>query len=614
MAADLAELDTSGARPLNTHQGRKSELPALGEAGPKESLWLFRGCVIFWIVGAYYRFWELGQQPLIGDEMHAFKSATLGTLQSIVVESGFPDVAIPISLWQYALLNTIGLSEWGMRMPMLLSGLAFLPLLTWFVRRYIGPWESWIATGVACLSPLLIHHSRFARPYMPLVLLSLLTTAFWLRYVAGRRPAVAPAVVLMALSFALSPVSVPALGGLTLACVALRARRDKEAGKPTFMHRIWSRKGRLWVGGGVAGIGLLTFSFSQVREIVTLLPEFLRDTQEGGRPVDWALVGKGLSGVGEVRFLIWIGATSLLGGVACWWRSRSLAVVTWSMTLCQLLAIVLLVPWGEKSESIGRYCMLFLPGIFIWLALGLVMQANLLVFLLVRAVPAPAIRATALGAALLGLTWLGPLGGTFRPHNSFTALMASSLDPPAPYGDEDTPGWPPFYNLLTTMPDDVVVMESPCISNNRKSLSPYGSYQLTHRKRVILLNRRAPFRNLDVQMEATWTFDRGPGEVRDMGDATILIVHTDFEGERRRMHGLLAAKIGAAQARGEPRTIRPRPRTMKTDGTLDERAVEILGFCAKDETLSEVYSDEWIRVFSRDEDVIAAIALWQASE
>ena len=69
-----------------------------------------------------------------------------------------------------------------------------------------------------------------------------------------------------------------------------------------------------------AGIALLAFSFRQVQEIVTLLPEFLRDTQEGGRPVDWALVAKGLSGVREVEFLIWLGATSLLGGVACWRR------------------------------------------------------------------------------------------------------------------------------------------------------------------------------------------------------------------------------------------------------------------------------------------------------
>lgn len=614
VAADPAEQDVSGATPLNTHQERKSKLPSLGEVGPSETAWLFRGCVIFWVVGAYYRFWELGEQPLIGDEMHAFKSATLGTLKSITLESGFPDVAIPISLWQYALLNTIGLSEWGMRMPMLLSGLAFLPLLTWFVRRHIGAWESFAATGVACLSPLLIHHSRFARPYMPLVLLSLLITVCGMRYVAGRRHAVAPAVVLMGLSFAMSPVSVPAFGGLTLACVALRWRRDKEEGKPTFLHRIWSRDSRLLVGASVACVALLAFSFRQVQEIVTLLPEFLRDTQEGGRPVDWALVGKGLSGVREVEFLIWLGATSLLGGLACWWRSRSFAVVAWSMTLCQLLTIVLLVPWGDKPESIGRYCMMFLPSLLVWLALGLAMQADLLVLLLARVVPAPAIRATALGAAVLGLTWLGPLLGTFRSHNSFTALMSSNLDPPMPYGNEDTPGWPRFYNLLTAMPDDVVVMESPCVSNNRKSLSPYASYQLTHRKRVLLLNRRLPFRTPGVQMASTLSLDEDKGEEKGLGAATMLIVHTDFEGERLRMHKLLAAQIGDAQSRGGTRTIRPKPRTMKTDGILDERAEVILSLCAEDETLREIYSDEWIRVFSRDEEIIAAVEAWQASE
>lgn len=614
MAADFAELDASGTTPLNTHQERKSKLHSLGEVGPSESAWLFRGCVIFWVVGAYYRFWELGEQPLIGDEMHAFKSATMGTLKSIILESGFPDVAIPISLWQYALLNTIGLSEWGMRMPMLLSGLAFLPLLTWFVRRHIGAWESLAATGVACVSPLLIHHSRFARPYMPLVLLSLLITVCGMRYVAGRRWAVAPAVVLMGLSFALSPVSVPALGGLTLACVALRWRRDKEEGKPTILHRIWSRNGRLLVGASVAGIALLAFSFRQVQEIVTLLPEFLRDTQEGGRPVDWALVAKGLSGVREVEFLIWLGATSLLGGVACWRRSRSFAVVAWSMTLCQLLTIALLVPWGEKSESIGRYCMMFLPSLLGWLALGLAMQADLLVFLLARVVPAPAIRATALGAAIFGLTWLGPLLETFRPHNSFTALMSSKPHAPAPYGDEDKPGWPRFYDLLTEMPDDVVVMESPCISNNRKSLSPYASYQMIHGKRVILLNRRAPFRNPLVRMKSTLSLNEGWGEGKDMGAATILIVHTDFEGERLRMHHLLAAQLGNPETSSDPRMIRRKPRTMKTDRILDERAEVLLNLCAGDETLKEIYSDEWIRVLSRDEEIIAAVEAWQASE
>jgi hypothetical protein len=164
------------------------------------------------------------------------------------------------------------------------------------------------------------------------------------------------------------------------------------------------------------------------------------------------------------------------------------------------------------------------------------------------------------------------------------------------------------------MPDDVVVMESPCISNNRKSLSPYASYQMIHGKRVILLNRRAPFRNPFVRMTSTLSFNEERGERKDMGAATILIVHTDFEGERLRMHNLLAAQLGTPDASGDKRKIRPKPRTMKTDRILDERAEVLLDLCASDETLKEIYSDEWIRVLSRDDEIIAAVEAWQASE
>jgi hypothetical protein len=51
----------------------------------------------------------------LGDEAHALKSAAseASTLTTILAEKGFPDVSIPLALWDYLLLNTVGLSEWG---------------------------------------------------------------------------------------------------------------------------------------------------------------------------------------------------------------------------------------------------------------------------------------------------------------------------------------------------------------------------------------------------------------------------------------------------------------------------------------------------------------------
>jgi hypothetical protein len=280
------------------------------------------------------------------------------------------------------------------------------------------------------------------------------------------------------------------------------------------------------------------------------------------------------------------------------------------MTVVQVLAIITLVPWGDRTFGLARYCMVLLPGLLAWTAAGLDALAGLIRSQWARGISGDRVRLVFTSVALILLYVQGPLPGTFRTHNSFTNFWPTEVDLPPPYGSEERPAWPRFYNALIDFPGDFAILEAPTVSTNRTSIMPYASYQRVHGRRVLLMNRRGPFRHPNVKLQSTVTGSR-KGEV-PLGDASILVLHKDFEGEREYMHRLRIAQPLEDNQRGvERRQALANPRIMLADSQLLERTAVILEYCLQDETLETIYEDRWVRVFSRDPDVLAAGAAWK---
>ncbi|MEO2162903.1 MAG: glycosyltransferase family 39 protein [bacterium] len=580
---------------------------------PKAATWgvLAWGSLAFAFLGIWFRLWELGQQPILGDEMHALKSAAAktATLGTILAEKGFPDVSIPLALWDYLLLNTVGLSEWGIRLPMLASGILFLLLLHRLVHRQLGQGCAFTATALASLSPILILFSRFARPYMPVTLLSLLALHFWLRHIEGKRLAWGGAVLATTLGAALTPICLPALGSLAVTALALRYFQKRNVGKSrdTGETSRESLRGTL-VLLAIAGV-IATLTLRQTWQLGTTVLGLAQSVRERGQATHWPAVGMHLIGTSHRWMVFAVAGLAIIGAIRTWLRARPLAWVLTVMIVVQTLAIITLVQWGDRTFSIARYCMVLLPGLLTWTAVGMSAIAGLIGSQLVRGVSRDRVQLGFTSVALLLLLFMGPLPGIFRSHNSFTNFWPTTVKLPASYGSEKRPAWPFFYNALINFPGDLAIMEAPSVSTNKTSIMPYASYQRLHGRRVLLMNRRGPFRHVNMELESTIASDR-KGEL-SLGDASLLVLHKDFVGERDYMH-----RIRIAQPLNDPRGMEMRqasdkPRTMVADSQLSERAAVILDYCLQDETLQTIYEDRWVRVFSRDPAVLAAGAAWK---
>ena len=591
-----------------TEQDPTEEAAQNAEAGTWGSLaW---STLAFVLLGIWFRVWELGQQPVLGDEMHALKSAAGegATLGTILAERGFPDVSIPLGLWNYLLLNTVGLSEWGMRLPMLVSGILFLLLLPLLIQRQLGAQCAIIATGLAALSPVLIVFSRFARPYMPVTLLSLLALHFWLRHIEGKRLAWCGALLATTLGAALTPVCLPALGSLAVTALALRfvqkRRDDKSEGADKTSKRSLS------VNLILVAITLVvaTLTLSQTWQLGRISRGLAQSVEERGRATDWDLVGMLLIGTTHGWVALAVAGLALIGAILTWRRARPLAWVLTVMIVAQIFAITTFVQWGDRNFSIARYCMVLLPGLLIWTAVGLNAIAERIGSQLVREVSRGRVQLGFASVALLLLLVTGPLPQLFRTHNSFTNFWPTGVDLPAVYGSEGRPAWPRFYNALMDFPGDVAIMEAPTVSTNRTSVMPYASYQRSHGRRVLLMNGRGPFRHTNMKLQSTIACRR-KGEIF-LGDAALLVLHKDFEGEREYMYQIRIAQLLADQRGVETRQASADPRTMTADSELRKRSAAILEYCLQDETLQTIYEDKWVRVFSRDPDVLAADEAW----
>ena len=594
---------------LSMIEQKPTEEPAQSSEAATWGSWAW-STLPFVLLGIWFRVWDLGQQPVLGDEMHALKSAASesATLTTILAEKGFPDVSIPLALWDYLLLNTVGLSEWGLRFPMLASGIIFILLLHRLVHQQLGQRCAFAATALASISPILVLSSRFARPYMPATLLSLLALHFWLRHIEGKRLAWCGALLATTLAAALTPVCLPALGSLAVTALALRfvqkRRDDKSEGTGKAPKRSLSVNLILLAITGVVA----TLALNQTWQLGRIALPLAQTVEERGKATDWDLVGMLLIGTTHGWVALAVAGLALIGAILTWRRARTLAWVLTVIIVAQIFAITTFVQWGDRNFSIARYCMVLLPGLLIWTAVGLNAIAERIGSQLVRGVSRGRIQLGFTSVALLLLLFTGPLPQLFRTHNSFTNFWPTGVDLPAVYGSEGRPAWPRFYNALMDFPGDVAIMEAPTVSTNRTSVMPYASYQRSHGRRVLLMNGRGPFRHMNMKLQSTIACRR-KGEIF-LGDASLLVLHKDFEGEREYMYEIRIAQLLDNQRGVETRQASADPRTMAADSELRKRSAAILGYCLQDETLQTIYEDKWVRVFSRDPDVLAADEAW----
>jgi len=559
-------------------------------------LWALGGA---WLAGAYLRLWQLSQQIVVGDEVHALKSAGSGTVRTILALDGLPDKSIPMALWDYLLIQTVGLSEWGFRFPVLLAGLLALVILTVFTWRFVSPLAGVLVAWLAALSPQMVMFSRFARPYMPIMLLSLLTIVFWQQRLAGKRRRGWWAMLSTLFAISLSPTCAPALVAANGCGLLLLVKQD---GWGALRSPRSLRRGRV-AGFVLTVVGALAL-ITCLAQALRMLPEahrFMMKTRWVGTPVDWPLVLKHLASTQHPGLRAWLSISMILGLLWPPPRIRSLGFTLVVMTVIQVGCIVLFVPWGGRTFSIMRYLLVLYPVALLLTATGIGLQLSLIRRALGGKARWGGLWApAALVAIVPSVLSTGPLPDLFQESNSFTGMWPEHVTASVGVQHAADPDWPQFYRFLAESDDDLTIMEAPSISTSPASLHLFASYQVGHRQRVVLLNRRAAYKGKSEGVELSSIRPLKQSIGLGLEGIDYIIVHRDFIDERRRLMEL-----------SEEVSRNPMLGT-QTERELKDKAARLVEEFDNDDTYLPVLRTKRVAVFAVAPGAVEAYRSWNA--
>jgi hypothetical protein len=507
-----------------------------------------------WLAGVMLRVEDLGTQVVVGDELHGVRAAASQEAAYIATHNHLPgamvDYSIPMALWNLLVSRTIGLEEWGMRLPVLGAGILLMVAGSLFVWGAVGRFEGVVVGWWSATSPLLLYYSRFARPYVVAALLTFLALLGWRKWQRGGGwLAGLAAAGCGGLAIWFSLTSLPSVLGLWgMGLIVAIAGQAGEGVSPKAGWRQWFV---VVLAGVCLAAALLAPSFAAQGE-------FVASVQARGTPTasSWWRAAKVIFGTPSDAVLVWLLATTLLGA---WWGLRhwpATTLVFLLMLVGQVVAVYAVQPFGAAWPLVqARYVMAAVPGLLVLTCLGLCAQARFAGAAVGRSGVAPAAAAVLLGVTVAS-GWLPP---KYRLAHVDTSNLFESLQES---WSTDPAHVPRFYATLARSGDEVTILEWPWLPLCRH-------YQDRHGKRLMAISDEAfpepafRFRSLISPESALeggadfdyvvvhkeplreWKLAGGKDEVRD------------GEGEEwvARMRAWAAASIAACRSSGKLREM-----------------------------------------------------------
>ena len=451
----------SSLQSLNTHR----PLPRLSGLLQRETALL---CAF--IFGASLRLYQLSQQILFGDEWHAIHAAANTGYFKIISSFGAADRSIPITLYYKILMDTMGLSEMGIRMPFFVGGALTVLILPIMIRPMVGRTVSNIFAWLLALSPTLIFYSRFARPYALTTFFSFLSCLFFFRWWDNnqKKDAILYAIVTIATGYALL-VDLPFVLGPFLFFFALSiAGKRKNAGHDLLR---------------LAGLGTITL----VPLLILLAPPVYGDfsaisTKAGQATFGFfqlAVAFRMLTGMDQGSIVVLLAFLAIFGIYEMLVDSLNFTVLLLTLSLLQVVAIFLVQPVGIDSPHIlARYLLPVLPCLLL-----VVSKGTHAVSLILPQGRKKWVRVTIPMVVCAAFFWGGPLlAVNYRPNNGTSLMLLVHALAGNKY-PEILKRIPDFYRRLSDEPrGSMVIVETPFPWQASHLLL----YQETHRQRVIM--------------------------------------------------------------------------------------------------------------------------------
>lgn len=422
------------------------------------------------LTGAWLRYYQLDLQILVEDEWHAVHKILRSGFGDIYRSFGRSDHSIPLALYDRWLMLHGGLTEWTMRMPMFVSGIALLAAAPLLVRREADAATRALWVGLLAVSPLLVYFSKIARPYAITVLAVFVAGIAVLRW--WRNGSVGSAATYVAgtgLAAWLHPVTL----GFTLLplayCGVLSLRVIGTDRRPAW--RLFA------LGGALLAVLAATLGPPLVHDWDAIAAK----TGEHAITLDSVYrTGLMLAGTASPFVLLALLALGIYGAIVLWQRDREpVALFGLSIAGYWLLLALSGATWIEHPLVQARYLLIVLPFLLLAAAAGAVALA--------RRLPWPAAIPAVVVALPLALIALGPLPRSLYYPNQFLGHARFQYD----YDETKNPyvtlapkqAFPAFYDELATRPPgSVTLIEAPW--NLESEFNPLPFYQERHRQRI----------------------------------------------------------------------------------------------------------------------------------
>jgi hypothetical protein len=458
--------------------------------------------------GSALRLWNLRDQVMAGDELHAVRAALARPVPEILFVYQVSDNCIPMTVYDRLLLDTgVRLTELLVRLPVIAGGLALLALGPWWAWRRLGPGAAAALAGLLAVSPALVIYARIARSYGPIALLgpaAVVAFEAWRRRGGWKLGVAFVACAALAVWFHLAAAPLVVAPFLATLPAIVRAR------------------GRgLWpvVALGLALALALLALLVPARE--TLVP--LLESKSGELDVSRAELvelAEWLAGVRSPWLAAPVRGVVLPGAGRRSRRDAPLAGALGVAAVGQVAGILALAPYGHQSAVIlARYLVPALP-----IALALAACAVGLPWSGRRG----AVQLGLGTVAVVALFAAGPFTDPAWRVSSFahTPLMLRFTAPRPTL----PPGGPPaVYRWLSTRAPGPVV-ELPWHSWRYDRALPL--YQLAHRRRVVVTALGAPFSDPRIAFRNMVPTDAG---ALLGSDARWLVVHRALVAEESRI-------------------------------------------------------------------------------
>lgn len=425
------------------------------------------------------RAFRLGDQIVFGDEVITLRAMLRHDPIWLLTTFRVHDFSGLFAVYYQAVAASVGLDEWTMRLPVLLGG-SLTPILLWrALRPHLDRKTLLLCLSLVALSPILIHHSRFARPYTLILDLEIVAaTSLWLLLHTRSTRALAVHCICAALSMYLNLSSAVFLASLWLAAGVFSLLTEQPTAE--------AKRARIApILKGIAGSAALT--------LLVYIPSH----------ASWDVLINGRSGKGEVSlasvfeaFQLVVGTPNLgwnlvlgsliaMGLVAVFRTSRAVGTSAMILLVLPTLLVAALNPHRAQLPHVFvRYLMGVVPVAIVLIAFGTGSLIDALTGRLKASSPLRGAIWVGVGILLvLGLASAGPLPNTHLRLNNLALHPLHIRFLRFPGAIDRVPA---IYREIASDPRPGIVIEAPWCGTSGMGI-PLEIYQRVHGREMVVI-------------------------------------------------------------------------------------------------------------------------------